>query len=183
MSERTRVQLVPIGAFRREVLHRMIWMEVEPYSWRGLGPDSTEGQIDEALSSGVLSQSLLVSSRTGGLLGLAQILVPNFRHGTAQFTGLIRSQFQGKVWPIDGFVQFLHNTFVNHPIRKIYAELPASNVSRFGRGLARFFEVEGTLKGHEWHRGEFRDVTFFGLERDAFYANRTLSTILKRATS
>jgi len=102
-----RVQLVPIGAFRREVLHRIVWTEIAPYSWRGLGPDSTEGQIDEALSSGVLSQSLLVSVRTGELIGLAQIIVPNFTRGTAQFTALLRSQFQGIVWPIDGFVQFL----------------------------------------------------------------------------
>ena len=163
------------------MVHRMVWMEIEPYSWRGLGPDSTPAQIDDVLSAGVLSQSLLISGRTGELLGLAQITVPNFKHGTAQFTGLLRSQFQGAVWPIDGFVYFLDNAFTTHHLRKVYAEVPAANVVRFGHGLSRFFEEEGTLKRHEWHRGDFRDVTFYGLEREAFYAHPTLSRILRRS--
>lgn len=175
------VLLAPISNFDREYLYQVILNDVPAYSWRGLGPSSSVAQVEQCLSQGVLAQMAVLSQANGELLGLAQVGLADFRHGTAQFSCFLRSSAISRLWPLEGFVLFLNSVFQSQPIRKLYCEVPEANIAVFGSGLARLFSLEGSLSEHEWHNGCYRSVSFYGLTREKFYTNQLVGVLLRRA--
>lgn len=82
---------------------------------------------------------VILETSSDRIMGLAQLCLANFVHGTAQLAGLLRNEFIGRVWPVEGFVLFINYAFYAYPLRKLYAEVPEVNDELFGSGLSRLF--------------------------------------------
>lgn len=63
----------------------------------------------------------------------------------------------------EGMALFLSYLFANFPYRKVYAEVPESNMSLFWNDFA---QVEGTLKEYLFHNGHFADMHLVSILRE-----------------
>jgi len=167
----------------RAALYRLIRGASPGFEWRGVGPGTSADALETFLKERVLAQFLLArADDSNEVVGLAQCLAPDFVHGAAQVAVLLRRDYHGRGWPLEGVALFMSYLFNAYPLRKLYLEVPDLNDQRFGRGLGRIFKYEGTLSEHEWHVGAFRDVHFYSMHRDSFLSILLLAGILRHAS-
>lgn len=95
----------------------------------------------------------------------------NERHGTCYISAIFQDDARRTGIAIEAMVLSLSHLFKTFPYRKVYLESLASNSRNFESGAGRFFDLEGTLKGHEYHDGEYQDVFIFAISRENWKSN------------
>lgn len=119
------------------------------------------------LTDGVLCQYGVHVLRSGRALdGLVRCYGANFRHGTAQLSVFTSSRTHGRGHGLEAMALLIDMLFHRYPLRKLYAETIEYNLAQFSRGLGRYFEIEGVLKGHELHEGEAWDSYLITITRE-----------------
>ena len=66
---------------------------------------------------------------------------------------------------MDGVVLVVNYAFLAFDLRKIYAELPETNLSQFSSGTGRLFEEEARLKEHVYREGAYCDLVYLSISR------------------
>lgn len=149
-------------------------------SWRMSGAAVPYEDFANSLVSGVFAQFAVVQTDSLRVLGLVQGISASFRHGTC---GLgVFSTREGKIGArtVIGALLFIEYLFSEFPMRKIYAESTAPAFAGFSSGVGRLFEVEGRLRAHEWHDGEYQDSIIAALTREVWQRSATRDRLLNR---
>ncbi|MFA1541822.1 GNAT family N-acetyltransferase [Actinomadura monticuli] len=128
------------------------------YRWRTRGTTPSPPDFQAMLWRGVLCQFLIERSSDGEPLGLISAYNADFRNQTAYLAILMRDHRGGAIWTFDGMALFLNYLFANFNLRKIYAETSELSSWTFASGAGRYFEVEGTLREHEYYGGRYWDT-------------------------
>jgi [ribosomal protein S5]-alanine N-acetyltransferase len=107
---------------------------------------------------------------TGSLLGYADLALIDWQEQRARFGIALARAHWGKGIAAMAGKLMLEHTFETLNLKRIVAEVHASN-ERSLRLMARLgFVREGILRQHETHRGQKQDVILFGLLRDEYQA-------------
>lgn len=178
---RPRVVLEPLSANEHAPLVRRILASSSAEGrYRGFGPASSQESLDRILRENVLCQSLLVD-RSDQAVGLAQCLVANFRHGTAQLGVALAPHVRRTGWPLLGVVLFVDEVFRSNRLRKLYVEVPANNIPQLSTGVHRLFQWEATFAEHEYFEGGYQDVHFYSLTYERFQNEKQFQRLLRAA--
>lgn len=105
----------------------------------------------------------------GSSRGIALLDSVSTLHGTANLSLLLLPEYRGCRWLIEGVTLFVGYSFDEFRLRKIYMEVPG-NVLEDQRSVTELFELEGTLRDHEWHQGRYWDTSILSLTRLGFEA-------------
>lgn len=162
-----RTALAGMHAHEREV-RAMLRDPLNEGRYRGFGPLTSSATLEQALANCAMSAAIVSIDEPSIFLGIAQLGAVDLRHGTGQLMGCLTVEAQAKGWPAEGFIQFISRVFDSYPLRKLYCEVNGHNHASFGRGLGRFFQLEATLREHEWSNGGYVDVHFFSITRALF---------------
>jgi hypothetical protein len=82
-------------------------------------------------------------------------------------------------WPIEGGFLFLQHLFSAFPLRKVYFEVPAFNLSRLRAFLDRYTIEEGRLRDHVFGEARFCDLVVAAMWR--YHWNDLETSTLGRA--
>jgi hypothetical protein len=162
-----RAGLCALDAVHRSTIYELLRHPNHRGTFRGVSPLTSAAMLEQILTSNVLCSALVVdlSAPQESIVGLAQCIGADFLHGTVQLAVVLHPDRVNQVWPLLGVLRFLDAVFKHYPIRKIYLEVPETNLDQMRHGITRFFRREGTLESHEWSNGSFVDVTFFSISR------------------
>lgn len=163
------IRLVPFHRHPRGAYVEILTAPENAFRFRGVGPGTPSATLERLLGDSVLVQFGIEAIDAHRLVGLVQVVAPDFRHGTAQMALALEPSSQGQGWPLEAAILTLNYTLIAHPLRKVYFELPAHNAPFLARGLGSLTCEEGTLSAHEWIGGSYRDVTFYSIDRSSFY--------------
>lgn len=136
------------------------------YRWRTRGTTPSPPEFQVMLWRGVLCQFLIVRPENGEPLGLISAYNADFRNQTVYLAILMRDHQGGALWTFDAIALFLNYVFSNWNFRKIYAETSELSSWTFASGAGRYFEVEGTLREHEYYGGRYWDTYVLAFWRD-----------------
>jgi RimJ/RimL family protein N-acetyltransferase len=136
------------------------------WMWRGRvrGPET----FVDSLWTGILSNLVVVSNDTQQVVGLLQAYSHNPLHQVCYMNVFLHDSVQGAGWPLEGLGMFLNFLFKHYNLRKVYAEMTESSLSRLGSNFGNWATIEGRLKEHVFVDGVFVDVTIVAIYRAAF---------------
>jgi RimJ/RimL family protein N-acetyltransferase len=153
-----RVALRPVEPADYDFILQLSTSPSITYRWRTRGTTPSPPDFQVMLWRGVLCQFLIVRSSDGEPLGLISAYNADFRNQTAYLAILMRDHRGGSIWTLDGIALFLNYLFANFDLRKVYAETSELSSWTFASGAGRYFEVEGTLREHEYYGGRYWDT-------------------------
>lgn len=131
------------------------------WKYRGLtpAPDVVWRQIWE----GVSLQKLIWVPQTQEPAGITAIYNYNPGSGFAYVHAIGRRDLSEKGLVVEGALALVDYAFTVLPLRKLYFEILSSNVSRVGRAITRFCDLEATLVEHERIGRKFDDLHIYAL--------------------
>ena len=124
-------------------------------------PDS----FHRLLWDGVTAQ-FLVKTESGAQVGLVSCFGADFRNRHAHIGVLADPEWRDSGVLVAGAWHFIGYLFAQFDLRKLYAEVLASNYRRLATGAGRLFEVEGRLSSHEYIEGAYEDLFVLALDRE-----------------
>jgi RimJ/RimL family protein N-acetyltransferase/acyl carrier protein len=133
------------------------------YRLRGVTPNPDS--FHRLLWEGVTAQ-FVVRCERGSPIGLVSCFGADFRNRHAHIGVLGDPAWRNSGLLIAGAWRFIGYLFSGFDLRKLYAEVLASNFERLATGLGRLFELEGRLTGHEYIDGGYQDLLVLALDRD-----------------
>jgi hypothetical protein len=161
------VSLRPVDAGDLPALHRLV---NEPevsvrfrFQGRAVGPE----EFERTLWPGIVTQHVAVSRVDGLPVAWLLLYDGNFRDGTAKLALVAWPAARRTPALLEAVVLFVILAFQLWPWRKLYAEVPAYNLSQLGSLLGTFCETEGVLRDHQFHLGTYHDVHLLSLSREA----------------
>jgi RimJ/RimL family protein N-acetyltransferase len=138
--------------------------------WRFGGATPSPEQWAQQTWGGVLAQFIVCSARTNDPIGLVAVYEANFQHGHAHLAvGAFRPERRSPAI-ILGLAIFLRYVFCCWNFRKLYMQLPEYNYPQFASAEGRYFEIEGRLRDHFFHTGQYWDQLTLALYRDNWLA-------------
>lgn len=135
-------------------------------TWRFRGACLPIDMFATQLWSGVSSQFVVVERRSSMPVGhvVAYSYEPHDGHC------FIGCAFVPAAWQttvtISGILLFIIYLFETLPLRKIYVEIPKYNYSHISAGEGKYCNVEGRLRRHRFHKGEYADQLIIALGRE-----------------
>lgn len=124
------------------------------WRFRGAPPTFEEYVSDLTRYSWLWIVSDRATGRATSMVGVRDV-DPIAAHGHLVF--VVGDERISSLRSLEGVAAALLAVF-QEGLRKVYAELPASNMARFETGSGKYFEVEGLLKYHALVNDEFEDV-------------------------
>ena len=133
--------------------------------WRYRGRTLPLDEFVGSLHAGVLCQFMVDMVATGETVGLVTAYDEN-RNGLNCKIAFVRcgSRAHGDQAALfDGMLLLIGHLFANFPFRKLFAEVPAYNMSLF---VDDFADHEGVLREYLFHDGRFVDLHLVSISRD-----------------
>jgi RimJ/RimL family protein N-acetyltransferase len=142
------------------------------HRWRYRGATPSIQDFVDQLGQGVLAQFIVERKEDGSPAGLVTSYNARLDIGSCYiaFARISKSPTAGGPDMLEGGFLFVNFLFRNWPLRKLYAEVPGWNWPQFQSGSGHFFEVEGTLRDHEYFDGRYWDQYIVGLHRERWFA-------------
>ena len=151
------------------MLYRVVIQPEVARRWRfGLAPlsfneFSTNFYSDRAANFTILGSSPAKSEAV--VLGYATLYGHDASNGTVHFaivTGTHRRPGEGAI----ASILAMSCAYRMWPIRKIYAEVAESNLEQFHHGYRKLFDIEGSLRAHQFMDGVFCNVLILAAHRE-----------------
>jgi len=129
-------------------------------------------QFVDQLWAGVVAQ-FVVCRTDGQPLGLVAAFAADHRNRHAHVAVLFDpAATSGAGWRLEAVALFVGYLFDVFGFAKLYGEIVEFNWAAWQSGAGRFFEVEGCLRGHEYHAGRWWDTYVVAVYPEAFAAQR-----------
>jgi len=170
--ESSRVALRPVELNDYPALFKMTSRAEATYRWRFRGATPSPEDFRELLWRGVLGQFVIARRGAPGVVGLVTAYDVDFPNQTAHLAVLVDEEHRGRGWPLEGVVLFLNYLFEHWPFRKLYADALEFNATTYLSGAKRLFEVEGTLRKHEYYQERYWDLLVLAVYRERWEAMR-----------
>ncbi len=151
--------------------------------WRLHGRTPSAEEFAALLWSDTYVQQVLVDLTTGEPIGLAQLYRVDLCASRGYFSGILVGSHWNTGWAIEGFLVFFDAVFRELPIRKIYMETPAYNLSSFASASGKFLTEEAILRDFEYYGGEYVDVHVLSLTRKTWEIAREKLPWISNGTS
>lgn len=161
----TRVRLRPILDHDIVPLYLASFDPANAAQWRYRGRTLPMDEFVSTLFGGVIAQFMVEMVDTGEPVGLVAAYDEN-RSGLNCKLAFLRCgpRVHGDAAAVfEGLALFISYLFDNFPFRKLFAEVPAYNMSLFADDFA---DHEGVLKEFLFHKGEFVDLHYVSIARD-----------------
>lgn len=142
------------------------------FRWRFRGHTPSFEEFSLAMSQRVCAQ-FVIEDPGQQPIGLVVAYNADHRHGIVYFACMIRPDFVGRGWPLEGALLFLDYLFKLWTFRKVYAEALSFNFAWFSSWSGRVFESEGVLKDHEYYDSQYWDLHILSCTRTSWAAYRT----------
>lgn len=133
--------------------------------WRFRGSTPSPEQWVQMAWNSVLAQFVVARRRDGRALGLVVVYRPNFQYRHAYFAAVTFGSSSSPLM-VFGCALLFEYAFTCWDFHKLYFELPEYNLSQFGSGLGRYFELEGRLREHSYYAGRQWDELILALYRE-----------------
>ena len=162
---------VRLRALRETDINPLYTAAIDPrwgHLWRYRGAVPSPEEFRAGLYPGTLTQFVAESTITNKLVGLVCAYNARLEAGTV-FIGLIRAaepEAELHSEMIEAFYLFINYLFDTWPFRKLYAEIAGFGWHQFASGEDEFFEVEGVLREHDFHAGQWWDQRIIAIYRD-----------------
>lgn len=124
------------------------------YRLRGRTPSPED--FHRFLWDRVLTQYLVVEGKD--IAGVVTAYEHDARHRYVHLAAVSAASRVDSGSTARAVLRFVPRLFAEFDLRKIYAEVLASNFERFRSGVGRRFDVEGRLRDHEYLDGGYEDV-------------------------
>lgn len=160
-----RVALRPVVPADYEFLFTLSTSPEITYRWRTRGHTPSPENFQSMLWDGVLCQFIIERATDGEPLGLITAYNADFRNQTAYLAVLAKERPGNPLWTLDALILFLNYLFLTWNFRKIYAETSELSSWTFASGAGRYFQVEGTLREHEYYDGRYWDAYLLAIWR------------------
>ena len=134
-------------------------------AWRYRGSTLPAEEFVATLADGVRAQYVVELTATGTAVGLVSAYDHNQAglHCKVAFLRIGDRQPGDAGATFEGMLLFISHLFATFPYRKIYADVPAYNMSLFEPGLA---QEEGVLREYLFHEGRHVDLHIVSFRRD-----------------
>jgi hypothetical protein len=121
----------------------------------------------------VLAQFLVVDSSADQPIGIVCAYGAELAHGYAYLAVAdFRSAERAPLF-FDGIAMFIDYLFTTWPLRKLYFESLEFNAEQFASVFVKLFDIEGTLRDHEFFDGRYWDLVVGALYRESWESNGT----------
>jgi RimJ/RimL family protein N-acetyltransferase len=151
-----------------EYLYALASHEKIGWRWRYRGTSPSPEQFQQQLWQTTVAQFIVERTTDNQRVGFVQAFDASERNGYCHFAILLDPGLERSGWGFESMLLFLDYIFTVFPFRKLYAEVPEFNYGQFASGERGVFRVEGQLKDHEWHAGQFWDTYLIALYREDF---------------
>ncbi len=170
MPNTDRLNLVALTDRHLGFLHQLACdPEIGP-RWKYRGTTPSPEQVWKDCHEGVLC-TFTITLAGDRPIGLVSAYGAS-RAGYCYVATVLCPSFVGSGLGLLSTAMFLDYLFANFPLRKIYLEIGAYNLSQMVNLLNRFFDFEGKLAEHEYFSGRYHDLLIFSMTRERFEATR-----------
>jgi RimJ/RimL family protein N-acetyltransferase len=148
-------------------------------TWRLRGSWGSADNVVESLLGDAGIAAVFRHKKTRSLAGVASLYSMNFQSGHCFLAFAAHREQMGTAG--EGLLLFLRSGFEISGVRKIYAEIPAFNMTSYQSALRHAFTCEVTIPGRDLHQGESLDVHILSTTLEAILAaNRPYWTLLEQ---
>jgi hypothetical protein len=138
------------------------------FRWRLRGAIQSPDKWAQNLWGQVLAQFLVISTSRETPIGVVAVYRPNFQDRHAYLSGSRLDNGAASPLMMLGMSLFLRYVFTAWDFRKLYMEMPEFNLTQFGSGLGRYFEIEGRFRDHVFFDGRYWDFVTLALYRETW---------------
>jgi RimJ/RimL family protein N-acetyltransferase len=168
--------LSPLGNGDFECLYQICVLSDSARTWRYHGTRPPFEQFINELWRGVHTQFVVRASASGEVVGLVVAYDFDPIHLHCKLGVVVDPPGQG--YGIQASLLFIDYLMSSFPLRKVYLEVPRTNLLRLQRALDQFAQLEGTLTEHFFAQGEWVDLLIYSVYRDE--GGREIREILER---
>jgi hypothetical protein len=161
-----RFSLVPVAPQHHQPLYNLSVSQFINFRWRYHGLVPTFEMFERTLFTNVLVQFVLVPNNDPrAVAGLAVAYNANLQDGWSYVATM--SDPRAGAGSIEGVALLIRYLFSQWPLRKVYFEAPAFNVSQFGSGVrSGLMREEARLKEHRYYDGRYWDDITYAMYRE-----------------
>jgi len=142
------VVLRPVVQQDYDVLRLALLSEGMALHWRYRGATPAPEQFVEQLWAGVLCQFIVTTPNDPRPRGLVLCYNADLHSGFAYVAATKLSPLDRTTLVARGFAMFLGYVFDVWAFRKVYAEVPAYNLTQFSSAIGSIMKIEGQLRNH-----------------------------------
>jgi RimJ/RimL family protein N-acetyltransferase len=175
-----RVELRPVTIPDYEFLYNISLAPDNLVGWRYRGTTPSPEALVQSLWQNVLAQFMIVRPTDRSRVGLISAYNADLHNLTTRVALIVAPEYEQQGWVMDAVALFLGYLFETWNLRKVYYETIEFNYARFASGLNTRFHVEGCLKHHTFHAGQYWHVYTLAVYREewAKRAERVLPYVL-----
>ncbi len=162
------LRLIPFPPEAARFLYELSVSDEVGFRWRFRGGVPSFADFERGLSQGVLIHFLAVAPAgedSDRPIGYVVAYNPDLANGFTYAASLFVPEVMGTGIPAQANKIFFRRIFATWNIRKIYLEIPAFNFDLLRSGAGRLFEIEGTLREHDFWDGKFWDKYIVAIYR------------------
>lgn len=161
----TRLRLRPLLDEDLRAIYLASFDPVTAGAWRYRGRTLPVDEFVATLADGVRVQYVVELTATGAAVGLVSAYDHNQAglHCKVAFLRIGERQPGDAGASFEGMLLFISHLFATFPYRKVFAEVPAYNMTLFEPGLA---QEEGVLRDYLFHDGHPVDLHIVSFRRD-----------------
>lgn len=159
------VQLIPVGPRHEDLLVSWLLAPENLTSFRLRGATPTPERIRQLVWGGVLAQ-FIATNPSGVPVGWVAAIEADLRNRHVHLTAVADPEWRGSGRVVNAMFALVDHVFAQFDLRKVYAEVLASNYESFASGLGTRFSIEGRLSDHEYIDGGYEDVLVLATTRE-----------------
>jgi RimJ/RimL family protein N-acetyltransferase len=136
--------------------------------WPQRTTSAERSEFEESLWRMSPLQFAVLKRQTGELIGLVQGLSIDDRNRTVGVGFAVDPVLWRQGWPFEGVILFINFLIERKGFRKIYFQMPASNVGIIGRIMEQWVTEEVVLRDHIRRGDSFEDWHIFSLTSETW---------------
>ena len=152
-----------------EFLYNLATSSDDIWRWRLRGRTPSPGDFESFVWSASDIQFIMERRQDGLAFGHVASYQTDELGGTTKLAMLIDPSVRAEGWPLEGAYLFLDYLFGVFPLRKVYLEVPAFNLSSLSGILRRFTVEEGRLVDHTFGEGAHCDLVIAAMWRSQWH--------------
>jgi hypothetical protein len=136
------------------------------YRWRHRGRIIGPDEFESGLWPGAVAQFAAFKCGDTEPRGLVLTYNASHEHGFAYFAAAFEPEESLKRWNVEACFLLFDYTFSRFALRKLYAEVPAFNLTQFTSAVGKVLTEEGVLPRHLFFDGEYHALHILALYRE-----------------
>lgn len=164
----SRVRLRPVLPDDMPMLYKSSLSPEFGFRWRLRGASTSVDDFQRMLYGGTLVHFIAERSDTGKPQGIVAAYDARFNARSCYLAFQRTTDYPGVSEMFEAFILFVDYVFRTWDFRKIYADVPGFNFSKYCSHPSDMFQIEARLREHDFYNGQWWDLFTIAIYRQRF---------------